>query len=235
VLQNKKYIKHSEDNTVEVIALGSLKKAIDAADRKAATYPVKGPDGKTVEYMVEYPNLTAAQMMALDQGPARQYNKSGAIPYTSIVDPFTLKELKSQKGGYSSKSMIEWSEEVKKQLWKEHGKPKVTRKDLGKVADAVAKSEKALAKDDYKKALAELSKVAKKAQEWPDAARKPLASQEEKILAKAETWLQEAEAKIGSDAKTAARELGRIASKLKGTTIGEKAAKLLEELKAKGN
>ncbi|MEZ5989770.1 MAG: hypothetical protein R3F30_11735 [Planctomycetota bacterium] len=235
MLRNKKYIKHADDNTVEVISLSRLQEGIDKKEKLAETYTEEDVDGKEVEYLVEYPGMQPAEMIALSQSKASTYNKTGKIPYTAIVDPFTLEEIRNQSGGYSAKSLIEWTEEAKKQIEEQHGKPKLTRGDLADVQEAVDKSAKKLAKDDYKGALGELEKLEKKTAEWPAESTRPLKVQHDKILGIGREKLQEAQGLTDSDPKKAKTELMRLSIKFKGTEIGDEADKLLSELNDKSD
>ncbi|MEZ6196694.1 MAG: hypothetical protein R3F20_13370 [Planctomycetota bacterium] len=89
VMQNKKYIAFAAENTVEVLCLSSLDAAVQKKDPKAATYKRDKKD-----YMVQWPSLTYDQIIALSQTKElREYNDSGYIPYTCIVDPYTGKKL----------------------------------------------------------------------------------------------------------------------------------------------
>ncbi|MFH0944691.1 MAG: hypothetical protein V2A76_05790 [Planctomycetota bacterium] len=88
VLQNKKYIKFADEGTVEVISLGGLEKGVEKGDKKAATYTQK-VNGEDVEFLVEFPNLTVEEMVALNRSKASSYNDTGKIPFTALIDPFT--------------------------------------------------------------------------------------------------------------------------------------------------
>ncbi len=105
VLQNKKYIKFHDENTVEVISLGSLESGIEKGDKRAGTYTAKDAAGNEVEYMISWPGLTKDDIGKLRSSPAGQFNKTGRIPYTSIVDPYTGKEMVVIKGATSGKIM----------------------------------------------------------------------------------------------------------------------------------
>ena len=51
VLQNKKYIKFHDQNTVEVMSLGSLQSGIDKGDKRAGTYLAKDAAGNVARYL----------------------------------------------------------------------------------------------------------------------------------------------------------------------------------------
>lgn len=135
VLQNDKYIDFATDNTVEVLALSRLDEAVAKGDnrnadekRKTETYDAKDKDGNPIKLMKEWPNLTYEQIIALNSSPAGQYNKTGRIPYTSVVNPFTLEEAKQLSGGQGIKTIMEAVIEVEKTFAKEH--PQIKRSDL---------------------------------------------------------------------------------------------------------
>src|SRR6185436_5639296 len=155
--QNDKYIEFANDNTVEVLAEQRLDEGVQKKDPKAETYDAKDEAGNPVKYMKEWPNLTYDEIIALNGSPAGQYNKSGHIPYTSIVDPFTLQEMKSLPGGQSAKGVMEAVGEAKDKLVKDHGPSlkRTTKKkyDVGAKAvdDLLAKGGPAKALPEYRK------------------------------------------------------------------------------------
>ncbi|MEZ6197806.1 MAG: hypothetical protein R3F20_19120 [Planctomycetota bacterium] len=135
MMQNKKYIKFAEENTVEVLSLGSLDQAVEKKDPKAATYKTK--DGR--ECMVEWPSLTFDEIMEIRKTPGGRFNDTGGIPYTCIVNPHTLEKMKFWSGGQSAKSIMEAAEEAKKALEKEHGKG-IERKTIAKLNESIAEA-----------------------------------------------------------------------------------------------
>ncbi len=155
-MQNKGYIKFANKNTVEVLSIGGVRAAMDKKAAKAGTYKKKGDDK---EYMVEWPNLTIDDIEALQSSPAGRYNTTGSIPYTSIINPHTLKEFGK---GYRSKGAIEDAVTgFRKTLVKEHGKG-VARKTVKKIDGArteFVSAEALVAKGDFAKALSTLKKV----------------------------------------------------------------------------
>ena len=53
VMQNKKYMAFARENTVEVLSLGSLDRAISSGDAKAATFKKRGQIDKYHAMLVE--------------------------------------------------------------------------------------------------------------------------------------------------------------------------------------
>lgn len=56
-----------------MISLDRLEEGVETKDRKAETYEAK-VDGKTVQYLVELPGRTVADMVALRASQAGTYN-----------------------------------------------------------------------------------------------------------------------------------------------------------------
>jgi len=232
VLQNKKYIKFAYENTVEVISLGSLDKGIAANDRKAATYRAKNEEGQEVEYLLEWPNLTVKEVSDLRSSKAASYNNTGRIPYTAIVNPHTLEEMASIKGGYGTGKLMDEVETAKKALRKAHG-PSVSRRDLDDVKDDARDIREDLAGGKLKRALRDVAKLKKKMAKEAQALRDVVAKVEGEALAVATKRLDELEALIDRDEKKdAARELRPLSRALKKTSLEERANQLLEKTKS---
>jgi len=231
VMQHKGYMEFAEKHTVEVIALGSLADGIAKNDKRAEEYEVK-EDGKVVKYMVEFPGLTRDQVLALGSSHAASYNKTGGVPYTCVVDPYTLEELKHWEGGaHSAKSLMEEIEPFHDALVKEHGKG-LARKDLRKYEDAESKALASSGEGEYAKALDTLRKATKKVAEWPEALQLRAKESEAGVLRDAAKALDEIQALGATDAKEAKKSLGRLRSRLRGTGLEERAKQLLAELSA---
>ncbi|MGH7163113.1 MAG: hypothetical protein ACREID_06495 [Planctomycetota bacterium] len=231
VLQNEKYIKFAEENTVEVLALGRLNEGISKGDKGAETYKAKDEQGNEAEYMVEWPNLTAAMIADLNTSQAGTYNQSGAIPYTSVVDPHTLRESKSLPGTQAAGSLMDAVLEQKKALNKQHG-PSLSRKFLADVEKQEASIRKDLEKGDVVKAMGAYSGLAKRAEKMSASLRERIAKSQEEILRVAGAQLDEADAQIGrGELKEAGATLGKLARALKGTPLEPRANELLEKTK----
>ncbi len=226
---NDKYIAFAREHTVEVIALERLQEGIDEKSPKAATYKTTAR-GQEVECLVEFPGLTPAEMLALASSKAGTYNDTGKIPFTCLVDPFTLTELKRYEGGgHSAKSIMEDIEEVTKSLQKEHGEgfsPKAWQKILEAEDDAWAKA----AKEDYAKAVQILQHATSKVKDAPEDVTAHVEKAKTDILAVADAKIEEIRTKAASDPIAVKSELRRLASKLKGTDLEAKAKDLLATL-----
>ena len=225
VLQNKKYVKFADENTVEVISMGNLEKGRGAGDKRVETFTAK--DGN--KYLVGWPNLTPDEFEK-SRAP-RKYKDGNGIPETAIVNPHTLEKMDSWTASYSAGRLMDAATAAKKALVKQYGKG-IKRKDLRKVNKEAAKTRKMLENGETVKAL-------KAAQaQWKKLAKKPKALQEivakvlEESFTAAEKQLDELEAVIGrGDKKGAARTLGPLARALKGSRLEERANKLLASTK----
>lgn len=231
VMQNKKYIEFSAKNTVEVICLGSLDQGREKGDPKAGTYKAKGPDGQEIEYMLEWPNLTYDEMTALAGSKGAQYNKTGKIPYTCLVDPHTLEEIAKWSGGQSAKSITEAVEEAKKTLNKAHG-PGMKRDQVQKIADAEVESKKQTTAGEFSKAIDALKKAgADKADQWPESLKTRMDDQKKAIVEAAAAALEIAKANEPAKAK---KEVSKLMSKLAGTGLESDAQEFLKSLATQG-
>jgi len=231
VLQNKKYIKFADDNTVEVMVLSRLDEGIEKEDKRAATYKGKDENGNEIELLVGYPNLTVEDIKGMLSTKAGSYNNTGKIPYTAIVNPHTLEEMENIKGGYGAGTLVDLVKEKKKELEKEHGKS-ISRKDLEKVKKSSAEIHEMIDAGDLTRALSDCAKLEKSVAKSP-----ALLEMAGKVAADVQTacakQLDELEAQIArGETKDAAKELGPLARALKGTPLEERANTLLEQTKA---
>jgi hypothetical protein len=228
VLQNAKYIKFAAKNTVEVISLGSLQEGIDKKDKKAETYEDELPDGTKVEYLVMYPGMTVAEMLALNASKASQYNDTGRIPFTAMIDPHTEKEMQRWMGGQAASTLMEAAKEHRKTLVKQHGEG-VSRKVFDEVVEMETDTAAALAGGELQEALAASAKV-EVDEQWPQALKDRVAVCRKKVLDAAAQRLKDLEAQALSDAAAAKRELTKLVPALKGTELEARAAELLATL-----
>jgi hypothetical protein len=225
VMCNKKYIDFAKDNTVEVIALQRLDEGIEKKDKKAETYEAK-VNGKTVEYLCEFPGLTVAEMLALNGSKASSYNDTGGIPYTCLVNPHTLEKITHWSGGGASAGTImDAVTEAKKALVKEHGKG-IARKDLKTLSDAEEVAAAKLEKADFSAAIDALGKVAPKAEKWPETLKTRLEAAKTKVVEEATKALDAIEAAKAEDPAKAKKDLAALAPKLRGTGLEQRAKDL---------
>lgn len=234
VLKNDDYMKFADENTVEVISVSGVAKANESGDERADTFEAE-VDGKKVELLYEWPNLTIDEIEALRSSKAGSYNTTGGIPFTCLVDPHTLEILTNGddepiqwSGSQTAKTLIEAVTEAREALVDEHGKG-FKRKDLRKIDDAREDAMKAVGKRDFAKALKSADKIAKKAKDWPEDVVSRITKIREDVIALATEAIDEIEGM--DDTKEARKLLGRFRNKLKGTGLSERAKALYDSLK----
>lgn len=228
-MTNKKYIAFAEENTVEVICENRLQEALDKKERNAQTFEGKRGE-ETVQFMIEWPNLTSQELLDLDHTPAAQYNQTGKIPYTSLVDPFTLKQEVEWRGGVSADKIMDAALELRKKMTAEHG-PAISRKDLKDLKDAETSSVKKIEAGDYAGAMALVTPLEKKADKWQADQKAKLEAVRTQIVAAATEALDAVAKLSSSDPATAKGQLAKLLPKLKGTGLEPKAQELQATLK----
>jgi hypothetical protein len=228
VLQNEKYIKFSEKNTVEVLALQRLDEAIQKQDKRAGTYKAKDEAGNEVEYMLEWPGLTAKEIGELSSSKAGTFNDTGGIPYTAIVNPHTLEKMAFFKGGTSASSIMDSVAEQRKALTKQYG-ASIDRKELTDLRKQEASIRKEMEGGDLAKAFATYTALAKKHEKSAESLKARVAQLEPPLLDAATKALDEIEA---GDLKSNAAKLDRLARALKGTSLEPRATELLARSKS---
>lgn len=232
VLQNKEYIKFAGDNTVEVMVLGSLDKGIQAQDRKAATYEAKDEKGNAVKYLMEFPNLTVEDMNSMARSKAGSYNNTGKIPYTSIVNPHTLEEMKGLLGGQSSSTLMDEITAAKKLLVKEYG-ASLARSDLRKFQEAAAEVRKVLAEDGARDALKELRNLEKDVEDKGEALQKKAEEVKAEVFGAVSKELDALEKMIDEgNASGAMSDLRAYLRYLKKTDLEDRVQKLYDRAKS---
>ncbi|MFI5402887.1 MAG: hypothetical protein ACHQ1G_08125 [Planctomycetota bacterium] len=231
VLKNKKYIAFAEESTVEVISLQDLDKGIEKNDKRAGTYKEKGADGQDRECLIEWAGLTVEDIDTLRGSKASSYNNTGRIPYTAIIDPYTLEEMSNIPGGYGAGTLMDAVTVAKKQLEKEHGKS-VSRKALTKVKDADREIREDLAKGNLAKALADSAALEKKVAKESAAVVDLAAKNRTDVLDAGTKQLDDIDAMIARGEKAeAAKQIGPLSRALKGTTLEARALELAEKSK----
>jgi hypothetical protein len=226
VLQNKKYIKFANDNTVEVLSLGRLDEGIKKEDPKAAMYTKKNANGEKVKFMAKWPNLTFDMISKLRSSKAGTYNDTGKIPYTCLVNPHNLERMHIFKG-VNAKGIMEEVKNATKLLKDEHGKG-IKRKTINKINSAIDASVASASKGDWDSGYKLIDKVAAKPQNLPEALQAKITAAKDAITASARTRLDEIKNMEPKDAKKA---LGRFMGKAKKTGLVEEARETLIGLK----
>lgn len=230
LMQDPDYIAFAYEHTVEVLALDRLQEGVDKNEARAATYDVK-VGSKTVQHLVEFPGLTIEDVLALRRSKASSYNKSGGLPYTALVDPFTEEELKSWKGGgLKTEEVIEAVKEARSKLAKtSKGKP---RAELRAVADLEATAAAKTKSREFAAVLDACAATEKKAdkERWPAHLRARVTSAREAAVAAATEALDAIEAAQAEDAAKAKKDLSALLPRLRGTGLEARAKTLLAAL-----
>jgi hypothetical protein len=228
ILKNKKYIEFAEKSTVEVICLSSLQDGIDKKDHKADTYEAE-VGGKKVQCLIEFPGLTVEQMLALHTSKGGQYNNTGKVPYTCIVDPHTLEEIQHWQGGsVSQDALAEAVTEVRKGLVEKHGKG-IARKDIRTIDAGREKIVGLVAKQDFATAIAEVKRLEGKAKDFPETLWKRITDLRNGIDKQATEALTQVEAESAGDLAAARKALSALMPRLKGTSQEARAKQLQAE------
>jgi hypothetical protein len=222
VLENKIYGKYARDNTVEVISMEELDKAVAEESRHIRTYQDQDQYGDDVARLVEFPGLTIDQLEGLSNSDALNYMQGNRIPYTAIVDPHTLKEMEGLRGVRQAKELIEVIERHRKALEAAHGKG-LDRKLWRKLTEGIVQIDVQLGAGEIVKALAVHRELSRMAVRQPEVVQRRLRHAQQVILDDAGKRLEELEKKpdVGE-----ARALARA---LEGTPLEERARALLKK------
>ena len=240
VLQNKKYIKFAAKNSVEVMVLSGIEAAVQKQARKAATYKSKDAAGHEVEYLVEFPGLSVADLSAMNRSKASSYNDTGSIPHTAFVDPFTLEKIQGIRGGVSSGAVMDAALAAQKLIRKKHGKASFSRKDLAKLAGKELGIIKQVARHKLGRALAEVAKLEKDVAKlekmgktWPQEALARIQALKTQVLEAVSLRLDSLEKLGTSSPKQAKNKLMGLYGKLEGSPLAARARALLDKLSSR--
>jgi len=229
VLQSKKYIGFSEKNTVEVISLSRLAEGIEKGDPKAATYTARGPEGDEVEFLVKYPGMTVEDMQNVRRSRATSYNRTGKIPYTAIVNPHTLEEMRGFSGGQSSKTLMEAVMEARRELTSEYGQA-ISRQDYRLLRASGDEVQGLVGDGEFKKALRLVDDLSKKSHDWPQDLQERVTELRTRIFDAAKERLADIRGRADSDPSDARRELRKLARELHNTPIADEAEELMDSI-----
>lgn len=162
MLQNKKYIKFSSANAVEIISMEEIGRALKKNAHTIATYKAKDAYGDDVEYLTEFAGLTLGDLKTLSNTNAiLKFMQGGKIPFTAIVDPHTGKAMQSMKGKPSVASLTAAIKKARATLEAEHGKG-VDRKLWDELGAVEVKIDLAMAADQLAEAKNLLTAFEKK-------------------------------------------------------------------------
>jgi hypothetical protein len=226
VMCSRKYIEFAAENTVEVISLSRLEEGIEKKEDRAATYEGtrRGEKGR---FMCEFPGLTSDEMLALNHSKAGTYNDTGKVPFTCLVDPYTLQEIRRWQGGTPAGEIMDAAKDARETLAEAHGEG-FSGKEWVKLLGAEKEAWEKRADGEYAKALKELDKVAKKSGDWPDAAKARLEATRTEVLDGAKAAIADLESRLESEGVKVKGDVRKLISKLKGTGLEDQAEALLE-------
>jgi hypothetical protein len=231
VLQKDDYIDFAEENTVEVMALGRLDEAIKKEAKRAGTYDTVDAEGKPVKYLVEWPGLTVEDIKAMRGSKAGQYNDTGKIPYTAIIDPYTEEKMKVLPGGRSAGQLMDAVTEMRKKLNGKHG-PTLSRKDIRKFEEVKAECGELLEEKGAGKALGLLKKNAKKLNKKGERIAEMVTEYRGVLMEKAGEELDGANDLIDEGEMSKAKKiLGSLKSVVKKTPLEARVTELYEKIK----
>jgi hypothetical protein len=231
VMCNKAYMDFAALNTVEVIVIGGVEDAVAAKDPRAATYEGKDASGAKVRYLVEFPGLTVADLVALKASKADSYNNSGASPFTAVVDPWDQGVGQIWTAAAAVDFIMDAVSKAKAILERHHGKSD-TRADLRELTAASADADAKAAKGDFAGAVAAVTKVRGSKSNSSERFKRSADDEIGKIVAAAQKALDSVEAKKkAGDAAGAKSDLAALIPRLVGTGLEEKAKALLDTMK----
>lgn len=226
VLENAFYVKFSAENTVEVVAMEEMDRALEEKSEHVKTYKGRDAYGAEEEFLVTFPGLTIDELAALSASAATRYMEGGRIPYTAIVDPFTLDEMEGLKGLRKPQELIEIIRKHGATLSVRHGKG-VERRSWNALRTSLAEIDNLLAETKISKAIAVQRRLAAEhAREGEEVSTK-VASAEKAILRDAARRLDDLEAAEASPKRTAElRELARALQEFEDQALSVRAAAL---------
>lgn len=233
VLQSKVYIKYADANTVEVISMEEMDKALAEKSRHARTYKLSDAYGDDVECLVEFPGLTVEQLDRLSNSPARDYMTGNRIPYTAVVNPHTLEEMVHLRGVVTPKELIESIKAERKKLDAAHGKG-IERKLWREVQRGQIEIDLLLGEDEIAKAMAVYRHLAKRTLLQPEALKRPVETSLAVILDDAAKRLDVLERRIGKGEGPKLKEDLRVLSRaLADTKLAARVRELEERARGK--
>ena len=233
MLQGSVYIKFAQAHTVEVICMEEIDKALAEKNRLVRTFKETDAYGDDVEHLAELPGLTIEDLQSLRNSRAEDYVKGNRMPYTTIVDPHTLKAMEEFQGGYSAKELME---RVKRQfdtLKATHGAG-LDRKVWRSAARAQVEIDLLLGEDKLEKAMSVYRQLAKETTGAPEPLPARVAASLEVILDDAAKRLDVIERRLGAGATSKVKsELRALQRALAGTRLEKRVFELQERASGK--
>jgi len=225
VLMNKSYIKFAALNTVEVISMEEIDRAVEKKSSHIKTYKTKDAYGDEIDYLVEFDGLTIDELKDLSSTDAiLSFMEGGRIPYTAIVDPHTGEAMEAMKGKPTVASLSAAVLRARQVLTEKHGRG-LPRKQWDGLAAAEVRVDLLCIAGKFVDALKAHKKAAAEFKQPPKIVKTRLVVIRESIDADVKKLLDACEKKDKLDAK-ARRELASLAKALGDTPLGKRAANL---------
>jgi len=226
VLQNKGYIRFASENTVEVISMEELDRAVEE-EKYLETYTVKDPYGDEVQYLVRFPGLTVEQLRALSNGPALEYMEGGKIPYTAIVDPHTEKQMEGVRGQIAGGDLMDLVKKHRKALDAKYGKG-IDRGLWNRIAEGAVQADLKLGDGRIAEAMGLWQHLAALTVRQPEVLQRKVEAVRETVLKTAAARLDALEAE-GAGKASVRKELKELARALRDTDLEARAATLASQ------
>lgn len=227
VLCNKKYMECAASNTVDVMGMINIEKAVARRDKRAQTYDAT-VDGATVKFLVEFPGVTVEDVVAMTTATAK-YDTTGYAPFTALVDPWTEESLQHWSGHQSAHSLIDAVTEIRKRMEKDHGKG-ASRKDARTFLAARALATAKTSKGEFAAALDALGELSPAAEKGPEGLKRLLADARAAAVKAAEKALSAVEQDQAANPAAAKQRLLDLLPRLKGTGLESRAKELLQKM-----
>ena len=152
VLQNGAYIRYANQNTIEVISMEELEKALQMGHSAVKTVEHVDAYGDKSDVLVEFPGLTLDDLDGTSNGKPIEFMDGNRIPYTAIVDPHTQKLMEGIKGKINGKQLIAKITPHAEALKKKHG-PGVDRKLWNRAGQVEIQLDLHLGRGEFDKAV----------------------------------------------------------------------------------
>lgn len=229
VLQNKSYIRFAEKNTVEVICMQDLDRALADNNPQIKTYQARDRYGDDVAYLLKFPGLTVDDIRNLANSDALEYMEGRLMPATVVVNPHTLEKMGGiMRGMNRTPQFVAAIEPHVKELKTRYG-PGIDRKLWDDVSEGQVVIDRMLGDGKIVEAMGVYRTLGRGVVRQPDALKRRVEASLEVILDDAKKRLDELE---GSGRK-AAGELNRLARALRDTPLEKRALDLVSALKKK--
>jgi hypothetical protein len=227
VLANPDYIAFAREKAVDVLCLSRLEEGMAEGAPRAATL-ARMRDGRRVRCLAEFPDLTPREALMLRRSPAAVYNRTGMVPYTAIVDPYSLQEVRGFSGFTNVRVIMDAAEAAGRTLELSHGKGFCARTWCG-VVDTIEEAWKKADRGEYGAAVKLIDARAADDGDWPHEVRQKLETTRREVLHDAERRLSALRATSRTDPGKAHKDLEGLLPHLDGTGLEDKAGTLLTE------